>query len=207
MSLPDWIDPDEVAAEVRTQTAGLSERQISDIAFRIARKKRVEFAQNLDSFGFETVFSHRSNVDFLDGLKALGYVVHLYFVCTEDPEINVGRVRNRVQSGGHSVPEDKIRDRYYRSLALLTQSVRRYDRIVFFDNSFADQPGQAVGEILNAVESKLTLNPRPYLPDWLISSGVEGFRRRHEIVGPAAERASLRDDPLLRRAFLQTFAV
>jgi predicted ABC-type ATPase len=38
-------------------------------------------------FGFETVFSHKSNADFLEALKTLGYEVHLYFVCTEDPRI------------------------------------------------------------------------------------------------------------------------
>jgi predicted ABC-type ATPase len=56
-------------------------------AFATARNRRVDFAQGLLDFGFETVFSHKSNADFLEALKTLGYEVHLYFVCTEDPRI------------------------------------------------------------------------------------------------------------------------
>jgi predicted ABC-type ATPase len=40
--------------------------------------------------------------------RARGYDVHLLFVTTEDPEINVQRVTNRVVLGGHDVPADAL---------------------------------------------------------------------------------------------------
>lgn len=51
--------------------------------------------------------------------QALGYRTYLYFVSTEDPEINVDRVRIRVEEGGHMVAPDKVRSRYFNSLSLL----------------------------------------------------------------------------------------
>lgn len=41
----------------------------------------------------------------------------------------------RVQTGGHPVAEDKIRSRYARSLALLSDAVAYTDRAYIFDNS------------------------------------------------------------------------
>jgi hypothetical protein len=64
-----------------------------------------------------------------------GYDVTMYFVCTSDPEINVRRVENRVSSGGHDVPHQRIVARYWRSLGLLPDAALVARRTVLFDNS------------------------------------------------------------------------
>lgn len=35
------------------------------------------------------------------------YRIYLYFVATQDAAINIARVAQRVQPGGHDVPQDK----------------------------------------------------------------------------------------------------
>ena len=65
----------------------------------------------------------------------VGYRRYLYYVATEDPLINVSRVRFRVQSGGHDVPEMKIISRYHRSLELLFEAIQSSSRAYVFDNS------------------------------------------------------------------------
>lgn len=87
------------------------------------------------SFSLETVMSHPSKVDFMLRAHQSGYRVYLYYVSTQSPEINVGRVRTRVQEGGHNVPENKVRERYVRSLQHLYAAVKQSDRAYFFDNS------------------------------------------------------------------------
>jgi predicted ABC-type ATPase len=57
------------------------------------------------SFTFETVMSAPDKVELLSEARRRGYRTYLYFVATEDPAINVERVKNRVASGGHKVPE------------------------------------------------------------------------------------------------------
>jgi predicted ABC-type ATPase len=42
-----------------------------------------------------------------------GYWVTLIFLRVSSPEVAIGRVRQRVQEGGHDVPEDVIRRRFY----------------------------------------------------------------------------------------------
>jgi predicted ABC-type ATPase len=87
------------------------------------------------SFTFETVMSAPDKVRLLEEARRRGFRTYLYFIATEDPEINIQRVKNRVADGGHDVPETKIVARYHRSLALLPEALRHTDRAFLFDTS------------------------------------------------------------------------
>lgn len=87
------------------------------------------------TYTVETVMSHPSKLEFMRKAREKGFRIYLYYVSTSSPEINVGRVATRVQRGGHDVPEDKIRSRYYRSLEQLHKAILLSDRAYIFDNS------------------------------------------------------------------------
>jgi predicted ABC-type ATPase len=87
------------------------------------------------SFTLETVMSHPSKVELLTQAQAAGYRTYLYFVATDDPAINISRVKSRVKLGGHNVPEDRIETRYHRSLELLMEAIQHSNRAFVFDNS------------------------------------------------------------------------
>ncbi|MFJ3076993.1 zeta toxin family protein [Pseudomonas sp. NPDC087029] len=87
------------------------------------------------SFSFETVMSHPSKIAFMQQAQSRGYRTYLYFVSTENPDINIDRVEIRVQQGGHPVRPDLIRKRYTRALALLPNAIACSDRAYVFDNS------------------------------------------------------------------------
>lgn len=113
------------------------------------------------SFTFETVMSSSSKVDFLEKAQQAGYRTYLYFVATEDPDINVARVQNRVREGGHSVPEDKIRSRYIKSLDLLSKAVSYADRAYIFDNSSSQNERIWVAEVTNGLEIEMKTDAMP----------------------------------------------
>ncbi len=79
--------------------------------------------------------SSPDKVELLRKAQSRGYRTYLYYVATEDPAINISRVRYRVKMGGHSVPEDKIISRYQRSLDLLIEAIQFTHRAYIFDNS------------------------------------------------------------------------
>ena len=87
------------------------------------------------SFSFETVFSHPAKVDILKNAQAAGFRTYMYFVATEDPQVNLERIQVRVKSGGHNVPEDKTVARYYRCLGQIKFALPYLNRAYFFDNS------------------------------------------------------------------------
>jgi len=104
----------------------------ASVAADFIRQKLIESSQ---SFTFETVMSFPDKVELLQKAQYKGYRTYLYYVATENAEINISRVRHRVSLGGHSVPEEKIASRYQWSLDLLSQAVRATNRAYIFDNS------------------------------------------------------------------------
>ena len=117
------------------------------------------------SFSFETVMSHPSKVELLSQAKGLGYRTYLYYVATEDPEINIYRVQSRVKSGGHDVPEIKIRDRYQRSLQLLPGAIQNSSRAYVFDNSATNGDHVWIAEFDGATQMELKVEPNK-VPKW-----------------------------------------
>lgn len=104
----------------------------ASVAADFIRQKLIECSE---SFTFETVMSFPDKVELLCKAQSRGYRTYLYYVATENPDINISRIRYRVSMGGHSVPEDKIVSRYKRSLDLLMQAIQSTHRAYIFDNS------------------------------------------------------------------------
>ena len=86
-------------------------------------------------FTFETVLSTDRNINLLKRAKENGYFIRGIYVLTASSEINIARVKVREASGGHGVPEDKIRSRYDKALALVPELIRMCDILHIYDNS------------------------------------------------------------------------
>jgi predicted ABC-type ATPase len=123
------------------------------------------------SFTFETVMSFPDKIDLLKSAQAKGYRTYLYYVATEDPSINISRVQYRVKKGGHSVPTDKIVQRYYRSLELLVEAVRATHRAYIFDNSTHEHVWLA--EVTDGHSMELKTKE---LPDWFKKYFLDKFQ-------------------------------
>lgn len=119
------------------------------------------------SFTFETVMSHPSKVAFMKEAQALGYRTYLYFVSTEDPEINLDRVAIRVQEGGHPVPPDKVQERYTKSLNLLPLAVAASHRAYIFDNS---TEAVLLAEITDGTQLEFKTED---IPDWFFEAYLD----------------------------------
>jgi predicted ABC-type ATPase len=116
------------------------------------------------SLSFETVMSHPDKVAFLKEAQERGFRTYLYFIATEDPEINLQRVKNRVLSGGHDVPAEKVVERYHRSLQLLGTALRYTHRAFVFDTSEATP--WFVAEVTNGRTMELKRNQE--MPGWFV---------------------------------------
>jgi predicted ABC-type ATPase len=107
----------------------------SYLASVLADAIRRELLAARRTFTFETVMSSADKLDFMREARVAGYRVYLYFVATDDPAINLDRVRRRVAQGGHAVPEDKVKERYVRSIGWMTDACSIAHRAFVFDNS------------------------------------------------------------------------
>jgi predicted ABC-type ATPase len=104
-------------------------------AAKFAETMREKAVSEKKSFTFETVLSTDRNLKLLKKAKENGYFIRCIYVLTTDVNINIFRVESREKLGGHGVPEDKIRSRYNKSIALLPELVKICDVMHIYDNS------------------------------------------------------------------------
>lgn len=122
----DYINADEIKKYLKC----------SDMdAAKLAENQREEHISEMQQFCFETVMSTDRNLKLLQRAKDKGYFIRCYYILTIDPMINVQRVKSRVKSGGHDVPEEKIISRYDRALDLVKEVVAVSDICHIYDNS------------------------------------------------------------------------
>ena len=87
-------------------------------------------------FAFETTLSGRSHLNTIRQLRNWEYAVHFFYLWVPSIELALDRVRGRVLSGGHDVPEVVVRRRFDRSIKnFLTNYRSLADSWTLFDNS------------------------------------------------------------------------
>jgi predicted ABC-type ATPase len=109
-------------------------------AGRTVLERIAEFTQARKDFAFETTLSGRSFVPLLQRVNKAGFRLHMFYLWIPSPELALLRIRYRVESGGHNVPEPDVRRRFTRTLGNLFRLYRSLlDTLHFFDNS-SDTP-------------------------------------------------------------------
>jgi predicted ABC-type ATPase len=121
--------------------------KVSYDAAIIAGEIREDLIKEGLSFCFETVFSHPSKVDFLGKAKSLGYEIILVYIHLETSNLNEARVWQRVESGGHSVPVEKIYSRIPRTMRNISLALPLSDETRLLDNSSKDDPFRQVAVV------------------------------------------------------------
>ncbi len=87
-------------------------------------------------FAIETTLAPRSYVKLVELAHMCGYFVTLLFFWLPTPELAIERVATRVRAGGHGIPADVIRRRYFNGLRNLTELyVPLCDCWLIYDNS------------------------------------------------------------------------
>jgi predicted ABC-type ATPase len=88
-----------------------------------------------NSFGVETTLSGNQVLRMMKKCKQLGYSIYLHFIYVEKLALSRSRVAQRVQMGGHGVPEaDQIR-RFSRSFENLPMAIALANTALIYNNS------------------------------------------------------------------------
>lgn len=125
-------------------------------AAQVAADTRTKLIELGRSFIAETVFSHPSKLDLIRTAHRGGFTVVLHVLLIPE-DLAVERVRHRVQSGGHDVPESKIRQRHRRLWVPVAEAIALSDIATAYDNSRLRGP-----RIVARLSGGLTVGS----PDW-----------------------------------------
>lgn len=137
-------------------------------AAKIAENLRNNLLEQGKNFCFETVFSHPSKIDFVAKARALSYQVVMVFIHLEITSLNKARVQQRIETGGHAVPEEKIEARIPRTLENVLNVLPLCDDVWVLDNSSAVNPFQ---KILHIHSGRVQTFTDP-LPHWAVPFGA-----------------------------------
>ncbi len=89
-----------------------------------------------EDFSIETTLATRSLLKIIKKAQQDGYTVTLLYFWLKSPDLAVRRVRDRVTAGGHNIPEETIRRRYYVGITYLFNDYAPVvDRWILADNS------------------------------------------------------------------------
>lgn len=120
----------------------------------------------------ETVLSSQKLRPRVEAARGNGFTVILIFVTLRTPELNLGRVAQRVNLGGHPVPADKIVRRRLSAHVNFAWFARFADLVLVFDNT--EQPTFAAGKI-----GGTWIAPDPHgLPEGLLNEVLSGTEIR-----------------------------
>ncbi len=142
-----FINADRVAAALSPGDPASA----TSAATRVAAAMRSDLLSRHESFVMETVFSDPvgDKLDLMREAQRLGYAVVLLFIGIESPELSAARVAGRVAQGGHDVPDDRIRERFPRTLANLRAAVKFVDLAILLDNSQSHDPYRPIASWRN----------------------------------------------------------
>ncbi len=131
----NFINPDIIAS-------GLSPSDPNASLVRAGRMvlERIEQSSRARAdLAFETTLSGRTYARLLKRLRAAGYRIHMFYLWIPSAELALARVQDRVARGGHDVPPQLVRRRFFRTLRnLLTLYRPLLDTLHCFDSSEAD---------------------------------------------------------------------
>jgi len=132
LNCKQFVNADEIAR-------GLSPFDTEAVAIeagRIMLTRIKELTIQRQDFAFETTLATRSYVPFIRNAQKCGYIVTLVYFWLNSPELAVSRVKERVENGGHSVPEDIIHRRYIKGIEnFIGLYMPICDAWMLFDNS------------------------------------------------------------------------
>ncbi len=101
----------------------------------LLREIQMNTEQRVD-FAFETTLSGRSYVRLIKGLRSQGWKVVLFYLWIPSAEFSRLRVQQRVESGGHDIPEEAIMRRYKRTIFnFLNVFTPLCNEVLCYDNS------------------------------------------------------------------------
>ena len=84
------------------------------------------------------------------------------FIALENADAHVSRVADRLAAGMHDIPEEKVRERYERSIERAADALRIVDHAILIDNSSVGEPFRLVVEMENGT----ILAQVEHLPQW-----------------------------------------
>ena len=136
----EYFNPDEAAELIRGANPGITLEEAQSVAWEEGRRLLERAIDERLDYAFETTLGGRTITALLEKAVQGGIEVRIWYVGLLNVELHIARVRARVKRGGHDIPEERIRQRYVRSVFNLIQLMPKLTELRVYDNSVEADP-------------------------------------------------------------------
>lgn len=131
----EFINADEIARGL----APLHPESMNLTASKLMVNRLRDLLRANKSFAFETTGAGKNYLKYLHQAQIEGYEINLMYLWLSDEDLAVKRVAQRVEQGGHHVPEADVRRRYKQGLKyIMNYYLPCADNAIILDNSNID---------------------------------------------------------------------
>lgn len=128
-----WFNPDTFAREFKAAT-GCDQEAANAHAWQESIRRLDEAIANRLNHAFETTLGGKTvAAKIVEATKT--HDVLVWFCGLSSPQLHIARVKARVTAGGHSIPEEKIQERYPLAQLNLIKLMPHVAYIQVYDNS------------------------------------------------------------------------
>lgn len=136
----EYFNPDAAAALIAEANRGITLEDAQSAAWYEGRRLLEQAIAERLQFAFETTLGGTTISELLERAIASGIEVRIWYIGLDSVERHIARVRARVETGGHDIPEERIRERYIRSLLNLIRLMPKLTELRVYDNSKEADP-------------------------------------------------------------------
>lgn len=151
------IDPDALARGLDSDHPERRRVSAGKEAIKLAR----DCIHNSRDFSIETTLAGSNAIRLMQGAKASGFEVTMFYVGLGDYCLNIERVAVRVKNGGHHIPAEDIVRRHDTSMQNLISHLHLLDHLIVVDNSRSE------GETALVIRNGLITHRAESLPRWV----------------------------------------
>lgn len=135
-----YYNPDTAAQELRKIHPNMTQPIANSHAWTLGKDMLEKAITHKETFAFETTLGGNTMTNLLIQAAEEGLKAKLWYAGLESVELNLARVKARVERGGHDIPEADIRKRWDSSRRNLIKLLPYLHSLRLYDNSHEADP-------------------------------------------------------------------
>ena len=136
-----YFNPDSYTKALMTADPALSLGEAQSEAWLFGKNELTKACEGQTAFAFETTLGGKTMTDILLRAAKSGTRVSVYYIGLNSVELNIKRVAERVERGGHDIPIEKIKKRWEDSLLNIIRLLPHLNELLVYDNSKSVKKG------------------------------------------------------------------
>lgn len=163
----EFYNPDEKARDIQKHNPNITLAEANGAAWQYGYDLLCESIEAGYDFVFETTLGANSISEKLHEAVERNQGLRMIFIGLASAELHIERVKARVERGGHDIPEEKIRQRWIRSIYNMRLLLPRCQDLKVYDNSKPLSDGKPNPVLLFSMRhGRFKSPPIQDMPNW-----------------------------------------